>query len=326
MIDALSIIENSNSLNNLHKFCSMAIKSRLLPESIDTPEKAFIIAVKGIELGIAPMQAFSQIHVIKGRPAIASELMLGLIYKNVPTAEITFIKSDSTSCIIKCRRHREQEFSEFSFTLEDARRAYLVPAKPDSGWTKYPQAMLRARAISSMARAMFPDAVMGASYTPEELQAIEQPAPQAESFPPPIEIVSHNEIPLKEPTFPVYTMPEKVKKILDEKKSKVEDIINSNPQLKDAVNIVRQEYPDVTIEEASTDMDYIITFGKFRGKTIKEIGLSEAEKYARYLKQESIKSKKNLSPTAQKFTDIVEDLLGPVTSTQQQAIDDQIPF
>jgi hypothetical protein len=52
--------------------------------------------------------------------------------------------------------------------MEDAHRAGLSGKGP---WKSYPAAMLRARAISAMARAMFPDALSGVVYTPEELGA-----------------------------------------------------------------------------------------------------------------------------------------------------------
>lgn len=316
-MDALTIIENTNALNNLHKFCDIAIKSRMLPESVDTPQKAFIIAVKGIELGIAPMQAFSQIHVIKGRPAISAELMLGLIYRNVPTAEINFTKSDSNTCVIKCRRLKDQDFSEFSFTMEDAKRANLVPAKPDSGWTKYPQAMLRARAISSMARAIFPDAVMGASYTPEELQA---PTGQPEGLqPPPIEIVSINEVPETLPNTvqypPKYEIPEAIKQ-----KIEAEKLIPTEP----AVNPVKKVAPIVR-DNPNSPMQYVIQFGKHEGRTIEDIGLHEAHSYARYLKNESTKSSKRMNPNVKEFLDKVDALTSP-SQTLSNVSEDDIPF
>jgi hypothetical protein len=50
--------------------------------------------------------------------------------------------------------------------MDEAKAAQLLGKDV---WKKYPAAMLRARAISAMARAMFPDAINGVSYTPEEL-------------------------------------------------------------------------------------------------------------------------------------------------------------
>ena len=57
----------------------------------------------------------------------------------------------------------------FEFSMEDAKRAELL-ANPS--WKKYPKNMLFARCFSDMARTLFPDAIGGISYTPEELGAV----------------------------------------------------------------------------------------------------------------------------------------------------------
>src|SRR3990167_535925 len=58
---------------------------------------------------------------------------------------------------------------ESSFSMEDAKRANLI--KPDSGWVKFPRAMLFSRAISQGARVYAPDAI-GGIYTDEEIRSI----------------------------------------------------------------------------------------------------------------------------------------------------------
>ena len=58
-----------------------------------------------------------------------------------------------------------------TFTIEEAKQAQLT-GKPDSNWSKYPAAMLRARAIATGARAYAADLLDGC-YDPEE---IEEPA------------------------------------------------------------------------------------------------------------------------------------------------------
>lgn len=145
----------------------MAVGSGFLPNSINTPEKAVIIMLKGRELGIPPMQAFSSIAVVNGKPTMSAELMLSMIYRNIPGAIVDFKETTATVCRIKAKRPQGSA-TEFSFTMEDAKRANLTGKGP---WVTYPAAMLRARCISAMARAMFPDALSGVVYTPEELGA-----------------------------------------------------------------------------------------------------------------------------------------------------------
>jgi len=76
------------------------------------------------------------------------------------------------------------EIGDSSFSMDDAKRADLV--KPDSGWAKYPRAMLFSRTISQGARIYAPDAI-GGIYTDEEIRAI-PPRPTDNDVPPTIEV------------------------------------------------------------------------------------------------------------------------------------------
>lgn len=146
---------------------TLLVKSKLLPTAIDTPEKAIAIALKGRELGIPLMQAFGHIHVVQGKPSISAELMLSLIYRNCHGAVVNYIETTDKSCEIEACRPGGKP-AKFRFTWADAEKAKLTCK---DSWKNYPAAMLRARTISIVARAMFPDAIMGCSYTPEELGA-----------------------------------------------------------------------------------------------------------------------------------------------------------
>lgn len=163
-----SLLPTKGEYQVLNEISEKFIKTGFLPVSIKTPQQALLIAMKGRELGIPPLQALSQIHVIQGKPTISAELMLALIYRNFPEAIITFKKTDNEACIIEAKRTKDQEKQTFTFTIKDAEQAGLLSKDT---WRKYPAALLRARNISAMARALFPDAIMGASYTPEELGA-----------------------------------------------------------------------------------------------------------------------------------------------------------
>lgn len=143
------------------------VKSRLLPEAINTAEAAFAIAVKGLEVGMPPMQAFSQINVIKGKPTISAEGMQYLIRKNCPKAKIEILERTKEKCHLRATRPGETPV-EFTWTLDDAKTAQLLS---NPSWTKYPKNMLFARALSDMARSVFPDCIAGISYTAEEMGA-----------------------------------------------------------------------------------------------------------------------------------------------------------
>lgn len=143
------------------------IKTGMLPSAIKTPEQAMLVAIKGREMGIPMLHAFAHIHVIQGKPTISSELMLALIYKNIPGAIVDFLETTNSKCVIEAKRPGGKP-SLFIFSMEDAKLAGMTGK---DNWHKHPAAMLRARCVSAMARAVFPDALMGCSYVPEEMGA-----------------------------------------------------------------------------------------------------------------------------------------------------------
>ena len=164
----------ASEFETLQRQCKAAVISGLLPSEYRKGDqnvqlaKATVVALKGRELGIPMMQAFSQVHVINGKPTLSAELMLALIYREHPNADIDFVQNDAKACIIEAARPNKKK-RPFSFSMQDAEAAGLLS---NPTWKKYPRAMLRSRAVSEMARSIFPDAIMGCSYTPEEMGAV----------------------------------------------------------------------------------------------------------------------------------------------------------
>lgn len=199
----------------LQKQCHSFLLSGFLPDHITrgVPKevamaKALTIVMKGKELGVPPLQAFSSITVIQGKPCLSSELMLALVYQRVKGAKVTFRtppEMQSKECVVEMQRPGGEP-QLFRFGMDDAHAAGLI--KPNSAWQKYPSAMLRARAISAGARAVFPDCIMGC-YTPEELGGdIVDITPEGETViqsPPP-------------PPKPINKAVEEVSKVIDEPK------------------------------------------------------------------------------------------------------------
>lgn len=141
------------------------LASGYLPNNIQRPEQVIMIMLKGRELGIPPIHALSHINIINGKPAMSAELMLSQIYRLHPRAQIKFEERTDKICHVKAKRDGGQ-WQDFKFTIENAQTAQLTR---NPSWAKYPRAMLHARVISEMARSLFPDAISGISYTPEEL-------------------------------------------------------------------------------------------------------------------------------------------------------------
>jgi RecT family len=147
------------------QMAGMLVPTGFLPSTIKTAEQAVLIILKGRELSIPPLYALSNIVVVQGKPTCSAELMLALIYRDHGDLALIVEESTPQVCRVAYRRRAWDRSRAFAFTLEDAQRADLAGK---GTWKQYPQAMLRARAISAVARLAFPDSIAG-MYLPEEL-------------------------------------------------------------------------------------------------------------------------------------------------------------
>lgn len=164
---AILLTPTTQELQVLRTLAQEAVSSGLLPSTIKNDKQALIIALKGREMGIPMMAAWSDIYVVNGKPTCAATLMHAQILRLVPGAKIHIVKTNRDICIIRASRPGSEE-TEFTYDTEDARLAGLLEK---DNWKKHPRGMRRSRCVSEMARSMFPDALMGVQYTPEEINA-----------------------------------------------------------------------------------------------------------------------------------------------------------
>lgn len=142
-----------------------------VPESYRNQPEAVVAAIlTGRELGIGPMQALRDIHMVDGRPAFAAQLMLAKMRQG----GIVLLETDSNEerAWIKARRADNGEVAEFEFTIAEAETAGLL-AKKGQSWQKYRKDMLWARAVSRMARRFGSDMLGGLVYSKEELEDLD---------------------------------------------------------------------------------------------------------------------------------------------------------
>lgn len=142
-------------------------QSGLLPNEVNTPQKALVIMTAGRELGVPATYALRNIHVVKGKPVCSAELMLALVRRSYGPGAMRVGKTTNTACTVQYREQGWDGISEYTFTIEDARQAGVAGG---SSWKNYPAAMLRARCISAVVRFAFPECIAGL-YTPEEMGA-----------------------------------------------------------------------------------------------------------------------------------------------------------
>lgn len=130
----------------------------------------------GREVGLPPMTALSQTHVIEGKPALSAEAMRAMIL--AAGHEIEFVESTGATCTIRGRRRGSERWYVVSWNLDMARAAGLLPGKERSAWRTYPRAMLKARATAELARDLFPDVIHGFAAVEELADTEPTPAGQ----------------------------------------------------------------------------------------------------------------------------------------------------
>lgn len=155
-----------NELENTQKMCAQLIK---------TPHYAklgldgvFAVVSKARSLNIDPIYALNGgLYYLQGKVGMPAESMAALIREKGHSI-VKDTKSNESVCILHGRRADNGDTWTCSFSVEDARRAGLLK----NSYEKYPSAMLYNRAMSFLARQLFPDVIKGASYTPDELKEI----------------------------------------------------------------------------------------------------------------------------------------------------------
>lgn len=150
------------SFEQVEKLAKAMSASRLFP-SAQTPENALALMLLCQSEGIHPAQAVRRFHVIKGTVAMRADAMLAEFQSR--GGMVQWLKSDKNEARAVFEHACGGKF-EYAYTIEDAKQAGLV--RPDSGWSKFPAAMLRARCISGAIRMVLPGVVCGV-YTPEEV-------------------------------------------------------------------------------------------------------------------------------------------------------------
>lgn len=123
------------------------------------PEAVAAAMMKGSELGIDPLDALQNIHVVKGKVGFAAEFMRRRIIE--AGHEIRIKESTDARCVIQGRRKGTEEWQQVTFTAENAKTAGI-------DIKSYPADKLVARASSRLCRRVFPD-VLGGSLIIEDV-------------------------------------------------------------------------------------------------------------------------------------------------------------
>ncbi len=140
-------------------------KSQLVPEAFrNRPADTFMAIAYGLEIGIPPVSALRAVAVIKGKPTLYADAMVGLVLASGKAKYFTCVESDGIKATYETLRVGAPGPVRKTFTLEDAKQAKLTG---NDTYSKYPRQMLEARAKAALARDCYPDLLHGI-YSAEE--------------------------------------------------------------------------------------------------------------------------------------------------------------
>jgi hypothetical protein len=122
------------------------------------PAAVAAIILTGVELGLGPMTAMREVHLIEGKPTLSATLMLTLARR--AGIDTSWVHTDATRAEIEVTIPRKKP-QRLAFTLEEAKAAGLLGK---DNWKRYPAAMLRARAAAAALRAFCPEVIGGSVY------------------------------------------------------------------------------------------------------------------------------------------------------------------
>jgi hypothetical protein len=190
---ALSTWVEPRSIADARSLAEAISRSGLAPQNARSAEAVMVILAQGAELGLPPMAALRQIHVVSGRAVLSADLMRALVLRM--GGRIRCVESTPDRATFAGARGEETEQS-ITWTMQMAQRAGLTGKGP---WQQYPAAMLRARASAELCRLVWPD-VVGGLYTPDEMGEardvrVEAPAPSVVAE----EVVDAEVVPVEAP-------------------------------------------------------------------------------------------------------------------------------
>lgn len=149
------------TIEEAFRLAAAVVAARMAPKGFDTPEKAMVAIMHGLEVGLTPMAALQSIAVVNGFPTIWGDGALGLVRGSGQLAgfrEWTTGEGDERVAHCEVTRRGEGALCR-SFSVADARRAGLWSKQ--GPWQNYPDRMLQMRARSFALRDGFADVLRG---------------------------------------------------------------------------------------------------------------------------------------------------------------------
>jgi hypothetical protein len=152
------------------RIASAVCKAQMAPKGLESPEKAMVAILHGLEVGLTPMNALQSIAIVNGRPTIWGDGAIGLVrgsnlleYMDESFEGVENDNGFKAVCVVK--RRGEPRPVSGSFSVADAKKAALWVKS--GTWQQYPKRMLQMRARAFVLRDAFADVLKGLSIKEE---------------------------------------------------------------------------------------------------------------------------------------------------------------
>ena len=130
------------------------------------PQMIMAAIARGMEVGLAPMQALSSIAVINGRATVWGDALPALVQSAGHHIDVDYEgQGDSLTAVATLTRGDNGKVIRRTFSIADAKRAGLMGKQ--GPWQAYPQRMIAHRARSWAIRDGAADALMGLQVAEE---------------------------------------------------------------------------------------------------------------------------------------------------------------
>jgi len=152
-----------SDLANTQKLCDLLMKTPHYAKL--GVEGVFAVVETAKSLGVDPRQALGGgLYYVRGKVEMSARMMNALI-RSKKHSVTRDKRSDEKICILHGKRTDTGDTWTESFSIDDAQRAGLMGS---AVWKTYPKDMLFARALSRLARQLFPD-IIGNCYVEGEI-------------------------------------------------------------------------------------------------------------------------------------------------------------
>lgn len=164
--NTIEVLKNQDLKANLNNLAKSFSKSEMCPKAFkDKPDEIYIAILKGLELGISPMQACQSICVVNGTPMLYGSIVysLGMSHTNFENYDVEY-KDNFETCKATIFRKKGNPIV-FEYTKKEAEAEGLLSRDV---WKKHLKKMLWRRATRVAFEMAFPDAYAGISLSEEE--------------------------------------------------------------------------------------------------------------------------------------------------------------